>query len=77
MRDFIKIFAAGSVLTGYALMVPTMVEAVPAGTTPGKAFHQRLPQVESDAPVSLGVTETRATLVRRPALPAVSLNGAF
>lgn len=79
MRDVIKIFTAGSVLTAYALVVPTMVDAVPAGTGPAKAFHERLRQVEDGAPVSLGVSETRGVtaLVRRPALSGASLGGSF
>ena len=66
MRDIMKIFAAGSILTAYALLAPTIVEAVPSDAAPRKAFTQRLPQAGGDAPVSASASEVAGvrTLVR-------------
>lgn len=64
MRDIMKIFAAGSILTAYALLVPTIVEAVPADAAPRKAFAQRLPQAGGDAPTS--AVEVRVEAGRTP-----------
>ena len=52
MRDVVRIFAAGSLLTAYALLAPTMVEAVPGPAPTQKAFAQRLSQAGGEAPFS-------------------------
>ena len=77
MRDAIKIFAAGSMLTAYALLAPTMVEAVPAAAPTQKVLTQRLSQAGGDAPVS-AVTEAvghRKMAVVRSAVPSIALLG--
>lgn len=76
MRDVIKIIAAGSILTAYALLTPTLVEAVPA-TAPAKTYSHRLVMAETDAPVSK-VTEyrgSRTVLAPRSALPNFAVYG--
>ncbi|WP_233382758.1 hypothetical protein [Methylobacterium sp. C25] len=54
MRDVITIFAAGTLMTAYALLAPTIVGAVQR-PAPGahKAFVQRLVQVPDEAPISV------------------------
>ncbi|WP_232630735.1 hypothetical protein [Methylobacterium sp. Leaf118] len=79
MRDVLKIVVAGSVLTAYAVLVPSMVEAVPAPA--GKAFTQRLPQAGGAVPVSARLSasdtvETRVFVARRPLVSGVSTSGA-
>ncbi|MBB3900615.1 hypothetical protein [Methylobacterium brachythecii] len=53
MRDVITIFAAGALMMAYALVAPTIVEAVQR-PVPGsqKVLVQRLVQAEGEAPVS-------------------------
>ena len=79
MRDVIKIFAAGSILTAYALITPTMVEAVPASAPARKAFPQRLVQAAADAPVSAVVStaDGRRTVAPGSALPRFATLGAI
>lgn len=79
MRDVLKIVAAGSVLTAYAVLAPSVVEAVPAPA--GKAFTQRLPQAGGSQPVSARIdgsetVETRVFVARRPLVGGVSAGGA-
>lgn len=73
MRDLIKIAAAGTVLTAYALLAPTLVEAVPSPAGSTKAFTQRLPQAGGAVPVSArfdGIESDsgRVVVARRPLL---------
>lgn len=80
MRDVLKIVVAGSVLTAYAVLVPSMVEAVPAPVG-GKTFTQRLPQAGGAVPVSARLdasetVETRVFVARRPLLGSLSTGGA-
>lgn len=80
MRDLIKIAAAGLVLTGYALLAPTLVEADPRPAAPTKAFTQRLPQAGSAVPVSArfdGMDPLSGRVVaRRPLLVGSSAGAA-
>lgn len=76
MRDLLKIVAAGAVLTTYAALVPSMVEAVPAQAE--KSFTHRLPQAGGAGPVSLRI-ETAAVSsfdARRPLIVGISAGGA-
>lgn len=75
MRDVIKIFAAGSILSAYALLTPTMVEAVPGAAGPQKAFTQRLSEAGGEAPVSAvsGTLASRMAVAPRNALPRFAL----
>lgn len=53
MRDILTILAAGSLMTAYALIAPTLVVAVPSpAPVSQKAFGQRLSQAGGEAPVS-------------------------
>ena len=70
MRDVIKIVGAGLLLTGYALIAPSIVEAVPGGAGAGKPFAQRLAPVEVDAPVSaVEAIGDRMTIAPRATMP--------
>ena len=75
MRDVIKIFAAGSILTLYALLAPTIVEAVPAPAQ--KVLTQRLSQAGGEAPVSAVIESvgSRKVVAGRPALPSLAPKG--
>ena len=54
MRDVITIFAAGALMMAYALVAPTIVEAVQRPVPSAqKAFVQRLVQVADEAPISV------------------------
>ncbi|KQT47743.1 hypothetical protein ASG52_10765 [Methylobacterium sp. Leaf456] len=79
MRDLFKIAAAGAVLSAYAALVPSVVEAVPAQPET-KAFTHRLPQAGGAGPVSirLETTETgaRSFDARRPLVVGFSAGGA-
>lgn len=71
MRDVIKILAAGSVLTAYALIAPTVVEAVPGAGPGDKPFAQRLALTADEAPVSAVETfASRADPAPRSSLPS-------
>ena len=81
MRDLIKIAAAGTVLTAYVLLAPTLVEAVPSPAAPTKAFTQRLPQAGGAVPVSArfdGVEPVsgRVVVARRPLLLGTTVDAA-
>lgn len=81
MRDLFTIAAAGAVLTAYAVLVPSLVEAEPGSAAPQKAFTQRLPQAGGAVPVSqrLEGTETvegRLFVARRPLVVGISAGGA-
>ncbi len=79
MRDLIKIVAAGTVLTAYALLTPSLVEAVPspAGSAASKAFTQRLPQAGGGVPASARIEDgaparMQIVVTRRPLLAGAS-----
>ncbi|MEH3117628.1 MAG: hypothetical protein PGN25_08505 [Methylorubrum populi] len=77
MRDLIKIAAAGTVMAAYALLAPSLVEAVPSPTGSAKTFTQRLPQVGGTVPVSARIDDGTPVpgwivVARRPLLVGVS-----
>jgi hypothetical protein len=78
MRDLFKIAAAGAVLSAYAALVPSVVEAVPVQGE--KAFTHRLPQAGGAGPVSMRLETTeigaRPLDARRPLVVGVSAGGA-
>lgn len=76
MRDLFKIVVAGAVLSTYAALVPSMVEAVPAQSE--KSFTHRLPQAGGAGPASARI-ETAAVSsfdARRPLVVGISAGGA-
>ena len=77
MRDLIKIAAAGTVMAAYALLAPSLVEAVPGATGSAKAFTQRLPQAGGTVPVSARIDGEapipgQVVVPRRPLLVGIS-----
>ncbi|CAX24651.1 MAG: hypothetical protein MIN69_17050 [Methylorubrum extorquens] len=77
MRDLIKIAAAGTVMAAYALLAPSLVEAVPSPAGSAKAFTQRLPQAGSMVPVSARIDDGalvpgQFVVTRRPLLVGIS-----
>lgn len=79
MRDLFKIAAAGAVLSAYAALVPSVVEAVPAQPA-SKAFTHRLPQAGATGPVSVRMETADAAdflfVARRPLVVGISAGGA-
>lgn len=79
MRDLLTIAAAGAVLSAYAVLVPSVVEAVPAQRE-AKAFTHRLPQVGGAVPVSARIetvdASERVFVARRPLVVGISAGGA-
>lgn len=74
MRDLLKIVAAGAVLSAYAALIPSVVEAVPAQGD--KAFTHRLPQAGGAGPVSARIETVSAFDARRPLVVGFSAGGA-
>ena len=77
MRDLIKIAAAGTVMAAYALLAPSLVEAVPSSAGSAKAFTQRLPQAGGLVPVSARIDDGapvpgQFVVTRRPLLVGIS-----
>ncbi|MBB5763911.1 hypothetical protein ABEV34_03130 [Methylorubrum rhodesianum] len=77
MRDLIKIAAAGTVMAAYALLAPSLVEAVPGATGSAKVFTQRLPQAGGTVPVSARIDGEapipgQVVVTRRPLLVGIS-----
>ncbi len=79
MRDLFKIAAAGAVLSAYAALVPSVVEAVPSQPE-AKAFTHRLPQAGGAGPVSARIETAEAGdrlfVARRPLVVGISAGGA-
>ncbi|MFG5117814.1 hypothetical protein [Methylorubrum sp. POS3] len=79
MRDLFKIAAAGAVLSAYAALVPSMIEAAPARGE-AKTFTHRLPQAGGATPVSVRIETAdagdRLFDARRPILVGFSAGGA-
>lgn len=79
MRDLFKIVAAGAVLSAYAALVPSVVEAVPAPSG-SKAFTHRLPQAGGAGPISARLETAdagdRLFVARRPLVVGISAGGA-
>jgi hypothetical protein len=76
MRDLLKIVAAGAVLSAYAALVPSVVEAVPAQGE--KTFTHRLPQAGGAGPVSARIETAAASSfdARRPLVLGIPAGGA-
>ena len=77
MRDLIKIAAAGTVMAAYALLAPSLVEAVPSPAGSAKTFTQRLPQAGGAVPVSARIDDGalvpgQFVVTRRPLLVGIS-----
>ena len=77
MRDLIKIAAAGTVMAAYALLAPSLVEAVPGATGSAKAFTQRLQQASGTVQVSARIDGEapipgQVVVTRRPLLVGIS-----
>lgn len=77
MRDLITIAAAGLVMSAFALLTPSLVEAVPNPVGSAKLFTQRLPQAGGAVPVSARIDTVtsdpeRIVVARRPLLVGIS-----
>jgi hypothetical protein len=77
MRDLFKIAAAGAVLSAYAALVPSMIEAAPARGE-AKTFTHRLPQAGGATPVSVRIETAAASSfdARRPLVLGIPAGGA-